>query len=68
MNRPILTYDSCGESGNIFWILGRVRRIMAEQHRQDAYTELWRRVQQAGSYAEALEILSEEVELIDTAN
>ena len=67
MKRPELIYDSRGESGNIFWILGQVRRIMQKQRRITAYNELWERVQRAGSYKEALDIIREEVTLIDTA-
>ena len=67
MGKPILEYNSRGETGNIFWILGQVRRILQKQHRIDAYNELWERVQHSGSYEEALEIISDEVTLIDTA-
>ena len=68
MNKPELIYDSRGESGNIFWILGQVRRLLKEQGRLDTYNQLWERVQSAGSYEEALDILREEVTLIDIAN
>ena len=67
MKKPELIYDSRGESGNIFWILGQVRRILQKQRRIDAYNELWERVQHAGSYEEALEIIGAEVTLIDIA-
>lgn len=68
MNKPELIYNSRSESGNIFWILGHVRRLLKEQHRLDAYNQLWERVQSAGSYEEALDILREEVTLIDIAD
>ena len=67
MKKPELIYDSRGESGNIFWILGQVRRILQQQRRITAYNELWERVQRAGSYKEALDIIGEEVTLIDIA-
>lgn len=67
MNKPELIYDSRGESGNIFWILGQVRRLLQQQRRITAYNELWERVQRAGSYKEALDIIGEEVTLIDIA-
>lgn len=67
MNKPELIYDSRGESGNIFWILGQVRRLLQQQRRITAYNELWERVQCAGSYKEALDIIGEEVTLIDIA-
>jgi len=60
MNKPELIYNSRGESGNIFCILGQVRL--------NAFNALWKRVQEAGSYDEALNIIGEEVTLIDTAN
>ena len=63
---PILYYSGTGESGNIFWILGQVRRILQKQRRIIAYNNLWERVQRAGSYREAMEIIGEEVTLIDT--
>jgi hypothetical protein len=68
MNKPELIYNSRGESGNIFCILGQVRRIMREQNRLNAFNALWKRVQEAGSYDEALNIIGEKVTLIDTAN
>ena len=68
MNKPELLYDSQGESGNIFWILGQVRRIMQKQRRLAAFNELWERVQHSGSYEKALDIISEEVTLIDIAD
>ena len=67
MKKPVLIYDSRGESGNIFWILGQVRRILQKQGRISAYNELWERVQSAGSYRKALDIIREEVTLQDTA-
>ncbi len=67
MNKPVLIYDSRGESGNIFWILGQAKRLLREQNRLAAYNELWERVQSAGSYSEALKLIGEEVTLIDTA-
>ncbi len=68
MNKPELVYNSRGETGNIFWILGQVRRIMQRRSRIEAFNEMWHRVQNAGSYQEALDIIGEEVTLIDTAN
>lgn len=67
MKKPELIYNSRGESGNIFWILGQVRRLLREQNRITAYNELWKRVQSADSYNDALQLIGEEVMLIDTA-
>ena len=66
MKKPELIYNSRGESGNIFWILGQVRRLLREQNRITAYNELWERVQSADSYNDALQLIGEEVTLIDT--
>ncbi len=67
MKKPVLKYDSRGSEGNIFWILGQVRRLLRDQNRITAYNELWERVQSAGSYNDALQLIGEEVTLIDTA-
>lgn len=67
MKKLVLKYDSCGPEGNIFWILGQVRRLLREQNRITAYNELWERVQSADSYNDALQLIGEEVTLIDTA-
>lgn len=67
MKKPVLKYDSRGPEGNIFWILGHVRRLLREQTRITAYNELWERVQSADSYNDALQLIGEEVTLIDTA-
>lgn len=67
MKKPELIYNSRGESGNIFWILGQVRRLLREQNQITAYNELWKRVQSADSYNDALQLIGEEVTLIDTA-
>ena len=41
---------------------------MKQSGRIAEWKELWDRVQGAGSYQEALDIINEEVTLIDTAN
>lgn len=65
MKKPVLRYDSRGESGNIYWLIGALQQIMRKQRRITAYNSLRDRVFAAQSYAEALSIISEEVELID---
>ena len=44
MKKLVLKYYSRGPEGNIFWILGQVRRLLREQNRITAYNELWERV------------------------
>ena len=74
MSKPILEYDSRGESGNIFWILGMLLKIMRHNNKgtpweitKGRHEAIVKRVMSAGSYKEALEIIGEEVELKDTA-
>lgn len=75
MNKPILEYNSRGESGNIFWILGALLKIMRHNNKgtpwaetQQRCDEICKQVFTAKSYDEALAIIGEEVTLIDTAN
>ena len=68
MKKPVLRYDSRGPSGNIFWILGQAQRLMKQSGKAAEWKMVLERVQSAGSYEEALKIISEEVTLIDTAN
>ena len=63
--KPELIYDSRGASGNIYHILGQLQTIMRKQRRYTAFNDLRDRVFAAQSYTEALEIISEEVELVD---
>ncbi len=62
---PDVIYDSHGPSGNIFAILGQVKRTMKNQQRSSEFDQLWNRVNQSGSYEEALEIIGEYVNLVD---
>ena len=63
-DKPIVEYDPYGHSGNIYWILGEVSKIMRRQRRIIAYNDLRDRVFEAQSYEEALQIIGEEVTLI----
>lgn len=65
MNKPELRYDSRGETGNIYWILGELSSIMRRENRISVYNEIRDRVFKAQSYQEALEIIGEVVTLID---
>ncbi len=62
--KPIVEYDPTGQSGNIYWILGAVSKIMRKQNRIIAYNDLRDRVFEAQSYEEALQIIGEEVTLV----
>ena len=67
MKKPTLVYNSRGPEGNVYWILGQAKRLMKKNGRIAEWKELWDRVQNAGSYEEALEIIGEEVTLKDIA-
>lgn len=58
-------YESRGESGNIFFILAKVREVLRNQRRINDYNECWEAVQKCGSYQDALDIISDYVILID---
>lgn len=62
-SKPVINYDPCGPSGNIYWILGAVSDIMRKQRRITAFNDLRDRVFEAQSYEEALAIIGEEVTL-----
>ena len=63
-DKPIVEFDPHGHSGNIYWILGEVSKIMRRQQRIIAFNDLRDRVFEAQSYEEALKIIGEEVTLI----
>lgn len=66
MQRPEVHFESCHESGNVFYVLALVRTAMRKQRRINEYNELRGRVlTQAGSYEEALAMMRKHVELID---
>lgn len=65
MNKPTVHFNSRGESGNIYWILGAVRTALRKQRRITEYNDLRDRVFASGSYQEALAIIREYVDLID---
>ena len=50
-------------SGNVFWILASAQQILKRQDRRAESDQMAFRVMNSGSYEEALEIMSEYVEL-----
>ena len=60
-----LQFESRGQSGNIYFVLGRVREIMRQQRRIIEYNDMWEAVQRCESYEEALSIIGEHVRLVD---
>ena len=65
MKKPTIHFKSRGHEGNIFWILASVRKVLQKQSRITDFNNMWERVQNSGSYTEALEIIREYVDLID---
>lgn len=65
MTKPVVTYNPRGESGNIFFILARVRDALRKQRRIQDYNDCWEKVQQCKNYEDALKVIREYVELIE---
>ena len=65
MQKPIITYDRSGPSGNIYAILGAVSQALRKQRRYTDFNILRDRVFEAGSYEEALRIIEETVDLLE---
>jgi len=65
MERPTIIYDSRGETGNIYYLIGQLQQIMRKQRRY--FNNLRDRIFESSSYEEALAIIGEEVELVDIA-
>jgi hypothetical protein len=67
MEKPIIIYDSRGETGNIYYLIGQLQQLMRKQRRYTDFNNLRDRIFESGSYEEALAIIGEEVELVDIA-
>ena len=65
MEKPIITYDRSGPSGNIYAILGAVSQALRKQRRYTDFNTLRDRVFEAKSYEEALQIIGETVNLVE---
>ena len=65
MTKPVVKYNPRGESGNIFFILAKVRDALRKQRRIQDYNDCWEKVQQCNSYEDALNVIREYVELIE---
>lgn len=63
--KTALHFESRGVTGNIYWILGKVRDIMRKERRIIEYNDMWDEVQKSGSYEEALQIIGQHVKLVD---
>ena len=65
MEKPPITYDRSGPSGNIYAILGAVSQALRKQRRYADFNALRARVFEAQSYDEALQIIGETVNLVE---
>lgn len=63
--KPVVYFNSLGQSGNIYFVLGLVQRELRKQRRVNDYNELRDKVFNSKSYAEALSHIREYVDLID---
>lgn len=63
--KPIVEYDPNGPSGNIYYILAKVRYVLRKQQKIDEYNKLWEKVQDSKSYQEALGLIKEVVKLVE---
>lgn len=61
----MICFNSRGNTGNIFVILGMAKRELRKQRRIADFNEMWERVQNAASYNEGLAIIREYVDLVD---
>lgn len=65
IKKPTVKYESCGESGNIYFVLGLVAGALRKQQRIQDYNDCRERVLNSDSYKTALGIIREYVELVD---
>ena len=63
----MMIFNSRKESGNIFFILGEVRKLMRKQRRIIEYNNMLEEVENSDSYEEALKVIGQHVTLIDEA-
>ena len=64
MAKAVIHFQSSHETGNIYWIMGKVRDIMRKERRITDWNNAWERIQKT-DYAGTLAILRELVDLID---
>ena len=64
MDKAVIHFQSSHETGNIYWIMGKVREQMQKEHRIADWNNAWERIQKT-DYAGALAILRELVDLVD---
>ena len=63
--KPVIYFNSTGNSGNIFFILAQVKKELTKEGKAQQFNELWEAVQKSKSYTEALSIIRQYVDLVD---
>lgn len=66
--QSLIFIDLSGENGNVFYVLGVVKKELQKKDRLSDYEELYERVKACGNYKEALGIINEYVVLYDTSH
>lgn len=64
MPKAVIHFQSRHETGNVYWIMSKVRDQMQREHRITDWNNAWERIQQT-DYDGALAIMRELVDLID---
>lgn len=66
--QSLIFIDLSGENGNVFYVLGVVKKELQKKDRLPDYEELYERVKACDNYKEALDIINEYVVLYDTSH
>lgn len=66
--QSLMFIDLSGENGNVFYVLGVVKKELQKKDRLSDYEELYERVKACDNYKEALGIINEYVVLYDTSH
>lgn len=66
--QSLIFIDLSGENGNVFYVLGVVKKELQKKDRLSDYEELYERVKACDNYKEAIGIINEYVVLYDTSH
>lgn len=66
--QSLIFIDLSGENGNVFYVLGVVKKELQKKDRLPDYEELYERIKACDNYKEALGIINEYVVLYDTSH
>lgn len=66
--QSLIFIDLSGENGNVFYVLGVVKKELQKKDRLSDYEELYERVKACDNYKESLGIINEYVVLYDTSH